>query len=229
MASAAPSPESWITHCAASQGLASCHVCSKVCPIDIEHCPRCHARIHARKPDSLQRTWSFLLAACVLYIPANTMPIMTIHGIGGADNNTIISGVVKFWEMKSYPVAIVIFTASVLIPLLKVIALIWLCLAAQGKTNTPPTSLSKMYHLTELLGRWSMVDVFVVAILVCLVQMGALMSITPGPAALSFSAVVILTMFAAMSFDPRLIWDRHRKRLLQEQKITPNSSDSPHE
>ncbi|TLD72397.1 paraquat-inducible membrane protein A [Phragmitibacter flavus] len=208
-----PSPIS-----AASQGLASCHVCGKVSPVTVGHCPRCDTPLHLRKPQSLERTWAFLIAAVILYIPANTMPIMTVQGIGGAEKNTILSGVVRFWEMKSYPVAIVIFTASVLIPLLKVIALVWLCLAARGRSQTAPRSLSRLYHITELLGRWSMVDVFVVAILVCLVQLGAIMTITPGPAALCFSAVVILTMFSAMSFDPRLIWDRHHEK--------PNPSSS---
>jgi paraquat-inducible protein A len=209
---------------AASQGLASCHVCSKVSPVSVGHCPRCNTALHLRKPHSLERTWAYLMAAVILYIPANTMPIMTVHGIGGAEKNTILSGVIRFWEMKSYPVAVVIFTASVLIPLLKVIALVWLCLAAKGRTNTSPRSLSRLYHITELLGRWSMVDVFVVAILVCLVQLGALMTITPGPAALSFSAVVILTMFSAMSFDPRLIWDQH-----QRASSTTPDSPPPHE
>lgn len=196
---------------AASQGLASCHICRKVSPVDAGTCPRCHAELHLRKPDSIQRTWAFLIAAAVLYLPANLMPIMTVSQLGGgAQNNTILSGVLTFWQMKAYPVAIVIFTASVLIPILKVVSLIWLCLAAQGRTGASPKALSRIYHVTELLGRWSMVDVFVVAILACLVRMGTLMNITPGPAALCFSGVVILTMFAAISFDPRLIWDRHR-------------------
>lgn len=196
---------------AASEGLASCHGCGKVSVADLGRCPRCGSALHLRKPHSLERTWAFLLGAAILYVPANVMPIMTVHHLGRADNNTILSGVVTFWQMKSYPVAIVIFTASVLIPLLKVAALVWLCLAAKGRAKASPAALARMYHVTELLGRWSMVDVFVVAILVCLVQMGALMTITPGPAALSFSAVVVLTMFAAMSFDPRLIWDHHHQ------------------
>jgi paraquat-inducible protein A len=195
---------------AASEGLASCHICGKVSPVDSGTCPRCHGPLHLRKPDSLQRTWAFLISAAVLYLPANLMPIMTISQIGGAENDTILHGVITFWEMKAYPVAIVVFTASVLIPILKVAALIWLCLAARGHTAASPKALSRIYHLTELLGRWSMVDVFVVSILVCLVRMGTLLTITPGPAAVCFSGVVILTMFAAMSFDPRLIWDHHR-------------------
>jgi len=207
-------------HTAAAQGLASCHLCGKVSPVTEEFCPRCSSKLHLRKPNSLQRTWAFLLAAVMFYFPANLLPIMTVDGLGGPKSDTILSGVGTFWEMKAYPVAIVIFTASVLIPILKVIALVTLCLAARGRTSASPQKLARLYRLTELLGRWSMVDVFVVAILVCLVQLGALMSVTPGPAAVSFAAVVILTMFSAMSFDPRLLWDR------LERNPTP-PSDSP--
>jgi paraquat-inducible protein A len=168
--------------------------------------------LHLRKPQSLQRTWALLAAAAFLYIPATFLPIMTMEKFGETENNTILSGVVAFWEMQAYPVAIVIFTASVLIPILKVAALVWLCLAAQGVTHASPKALTRVYHVTELVGRWSMVDIFVVSILACLVRMGTVLNILPGPAALSFMGVVVLTIFAAMSFDPRLIWDRHRLR-----------------
>ncbi len=195
---------------AASLGIAACHVCGRTSPVSLGQCPRCEAELHLRKPRSLERTWAFLLAAMVLYIPANFFPIMTTASIRGTQSNTILSGVATFWGMKAYPVAIVIFTASVLIPLLKVVSLIWLCLAASGRVTASPKNMSRIYHVTELLGRWSMVDVFVVAVLACLVRFGSLMTITPGPAALSFAGVVIFTMLSAMSFDPRLIWDRHR-------------------
>ncbi|MES2707908.1 MAG: paraquat-inducible protein A [Verrucomicrobiota bacterium] len=219
---------------AASQGLASCHTCGKVSAVKPDGppapCPRCGTRLHLRKPQSLQRTWALLISAALLYIPANLLPIMTVSGIKGTQSNTILSGVITFWQMRAYPVAIIIFTASVLIPLLKVAALVWLCLAAQGRTGSSPGALSRVYHITELLGRWSMVDVFVVAVLVCLVRLGALMTITPGPAAVSFSGVVILTMFAAMSFDPRLIWDRHRLAMTEaaaDSRDSAPASDFP--
>lgn len=197
------------SHTAAAQGLASCHLCGKVSPLEEERCPRCESALHLRKPHSVSRTWSFLVAGIAFYFPANLLPIMTVGGWGTPEQgDTILSGVVAFWKSGSYPVAIVIFTASVLIPILKFAALIWLCLAAQGRVNASPKAMSRIYHITEIVGRWSMVDVFVVAILVCLVQLGALMTITAGPAALSFALSVIFTMFAAMSFDPRLLWDR---------------------
>ena len=206
---------------AASLNLASCHVCGKVSDVaESDSCPRCGSRLHLRKPQSLARTWALLIAAGLLYIPANLLPIMNVSGVQGARSSTILSGVITFWQMKAYPVATVIFVASVLIPILKVAALVWLCLAAQGRAGASPRALSRVYHITEMLGRWSMVDVFVVAVLVCLVRLGALMTITPGPAAASFSGVVVLTMFAAMSFDPRLIWDRHRR----DSSPSPSSS-----
>ncbi len=196
---------------AASEGLASCHICGKVSAAAEGACPRCGSHLHLRKPQSLQRTWALLVSAMVLYFPANLMPVMTVHQLGGGgESNTILHGIITFWQMKAYPVAIIIFIASVLIPILKIASLVWLCCAAQGRASCSPVALSRVYHIAEFLGRWSMVDVFVVAILACLVRMGALMNIIPGPAALAFSGVVILTMFAAMCFDPRLIWDCHR-------------------
>jgi paraquat-inducible protein A len=193
---------------AAAQGLASCQLCGKLSPVALGRCPRCRSRLHLRKPFSLERTWCFLLAAMVLYLPANLLPIMAVGGLGGTSYDTIMSGVINFWRKGDLLVAVIIFTASILIPILKMLALIWLCLAAAGRTRASPKALARLYHLTELVGRWSMVDVFVVAILVALVQVGVLSSVLPGPAILSFAAVVVLTMFAAMSFDPRLLWDR---------------------
>jgi paraquat-inducible protein A len=194
---------------AARQGLASCHLCGKVSPVDLGCCPRCGSALHLRKPHSLERTWCFLLAAVAFYFPANLLPIMSVGGLGGTSHDTIMSGVLNFWKKGDLLVAAIIFSASILIPILKMLALVWLCFAATGRTRTSPKNLSRLYHVTELVGRWSMVDVFVVAILVALVQIGALSTVLPGPAIVSFAAVVVLTMFAAMSFDPRLLWDHH--------------------
>jgi paraquat-inducible protein A len=194
---------------AAEQGLASCHLCGKVSPVALGSCPRCHSPLHLRKPRSLERTWALLAASIALYFPANFMPIMLVGGIGGTSYDTIMSGVLNFWKKGDMLVAVIIFSASILIPILKMLALAWLCCAASGMTRTSPKNLARLYHVTELVGRWSMVDVFVVAILVALVQVGAITIVLPGPAIVSFAAVVILTMLAAMSFDPRLLWDRH--------------------
>ncbi len=195
---------------AASVGLTSCHDCAKLQPLTNEYCTDCGSDIHARKEKSVEKTLAYTIASVVLYIPANILPIMTVTGIGGAEQNTIIGGVITFWKMQAYPVAIVIFTASVLIPILKIIAIFALCWAATHPVKNLKR-MTKIYRVTELVGRWSMVDVFVVAILVTLVQMGQLMSISPGPAALAFGGVVVLTMIGAHCFDPRLMWDRGRE------------------
>lgn len=197
---------------AAPQALTGCHICGLVNRIDSEErgrCRRCGEHLHARAPHSLQRTWALLFAATVLYIPANTLPIMNTSNLGDATSSTIIEGVRTFLEAGDIPIALVVFTASLVIPISKILVLAWLCLkAGQGAHELTRLQRVRFYRLTEFIGRWSMVDVFVVAILVALIRTGALMSVTPGPAALAFASVVVLTMLAAMSFDPRLLWDR---------------------
>ncbi len=190
---------------AAARGLASCHGCGKVQPVALQYCLRCDGALHLRKPQSLERTWALTLAAVLLYFPANLLPMMQASGIGGGEERTILGGVVLFWQHQAYPIAIVIFTASVVIPILKLIAIVSLCLSTRRCHR--PRAMTRVYRMTELIGRWSMVDVFVVAVLVAVVQLGNLMTIQPGSAAVAFAGVVILTMLAAMSFDPRLIWD----------------------
>jgi len=167
--------------------------------------------MHSRKINSVQRCFALLIASVLAYIPANIWPIMVVTQLGATEPSTILGGVALFWQMKAYPVATIIFIASVLIPGLKLAALAWLCALAKGKVTMDPKSANKVYWLTEIVGRWSMVDVFVVAILVSLIQMGNLMSIEPGAAAISFALMVILTMLAAHAFDPRIIWDNHRR------------------
>ena len=193
-------------HTAAARGLASCHICGKVAPVRAGNCPRCGSAMHLRKPCSLQRTLALTVAAAVLYLPANLLPIMTVESLSnGSETNTIVGGVVLFWQTGAYPVAVIIFAASVAIPILKILAILSLCFAARA--NRRPVAATRIYRLTEIVGRWSMVDIFVVAIMVSVVQLGSLMSIKPGPAALAFAGVVILTMLAAHTFDQRLIWD----------------------
>jgi len=190
---------------AAAHGLALCHVCGLVSPVREEQCPRCGGGLHLRRRESVQRTWALTIAALVLYFPANLLPVLRVESFAGAQQNTIMGGVIQFWQEADYPVAIIIFVASVVIPVIKIIFIVALCLASQ--TGRRPRTMTRLYRVTEFIGRWSMVDVFVVAILVAVVQLGSTISIHPGAGALSFAAVVVLTMFAAMSFDPRLIWD----------------------
>ncbi len=190
---------------AAARGLAVCHVCGLASPVSAQRCPRCRDSLHLRNRESLQRTWAFTLASLLLYFPANLLPILRVESFAGPQSSTIMGGVIQFWQEEDYPVAIIIFVASVMIPVLKIIAIVWLCLAASS--GWQPRRMTRLYRVTEFVGRWSMVDVFVVAILVGVVQLGSTISIHPGAGAVSFAAVVVLTMFAAMSFDPRLIWD----------------------
>ncbi len=192
-------------------GMVGCHVCGKVSDVREKHCPRCGTCLHIRKPDSIDRTMALLIAAVIMYLPANLLPILTTRELGISTESTIIVGMMDFWNKGSYPIAIVIFMASIVIPTIKIVALLWLCAAAKGLVPHSARRLGKIYWITELLGRWSMVDIFVVAILVTMVQLGNYIIITPGPGALAFAGVVILTMFAAMSFDPRLVWDQLKR------------------
>ncbi len=190
---------------AAAHGLALCHVCYLATPVSAGRCPRCGLRLHLRLRESLQRTWAFTAAAVILYFPANLLPVVRVESFAGDTTTTIIGGAIEFWQQGDYPVALIIFGASVVIPVVKIIAIAALCLAS--RTGRRARTMTRIYRVTEFIGRWSMVDVFVVAILVGVVQLGNTFSIHPGAGAITFAAVVILTMFAAMSFDPRLIWD----------------------
>jgi paraquat-inducible protein A len=196
---------------ALNQGLISCHSCHLLCRRGdagaVMNCPRCGTRLHSRKPNSLHRTWALVLAAFIFYIPANVLPITTVISLGKGQSDTIMSGVIYFIHSGMWPIALVIFVASVFVPLLKLFLLSFLLITVQRKSRWRQKDRTRLYRITEVIGRWSMVDIFVVTILVALVNLGALASIQAGPGAVFFCAVVIITMFAAMSFDPRLIWD----------------------
>ncbi|EHR0246297.1 paraquat-inducible protein A [Vibrio parahaemolyticus] len=190
-----------------------CHTCHQLNPIeDKKHqrCIRCNSRLHEYNPsENLQKAWALLFASVIFYIPANLYPMMYTVSLGHSEGSTIMEGVILLWHLGSYPIAMVIFFASVFIPMAKMLALAWLYYNAQKAQYLPPEesiSRLKIYRLTEFIGRWSMIDIFVVAILVALVQLQNLMAIYPGPAALSFAAVVIFTMLSAMIFDSRLLW-----------------------
>ena len=160
---------------------------------------------------SIQRTWALLLTACILYIPANILPIMYTEFFGQETPNTIIGGVISLWESGSYPVALIILLASVIVPVAKIVILAWLNYSVHRQKTTSRKTRIRYYRITEAIGRWSMIDVFVVAVLVALIQMGNTMSIFPGQAALAFCAVVFVTMVAAMTFDSRLIWQQWKQ------------------
>ena len=198
---------------AAAASLLSCHSCNLLSKMSGSHghshalCPRCGAPLHQRKTNSLTRTWALVIAAFIFYIPANVLPITVVISLGKTQADTIMSGVIYFMLTGMWPIALVIFVASVAVPLLKLFVLAFLLISVQRKSRWRPEDRTRLYRIAEAVGRWSMVDIFVVTLLVALVKLGGLATIDAGPAASYFAAVVVTTMFAAMSFDPRLIWD----------------------
>ena len=192
--------------------LASCHACGQVAGLlgPGARCPRCGAPLHARRPAALARCTAFLVAAAAFYLPANLLPVMVVTSLGRSEPSTILGGVVLLVEHGMMPVALVVFTASVLVPVFKFLALgLLVVTAARGSTRLR-LERTRLYRIVELVGRWSMVDVFVVALLVALVDLGALARIEAGAGIAAFAATVLLTMLASASFDPRLIWDAWR-------------------
>jgi len=170
-------------------------------------CPRCGAALHPRKPNSIVRTWALVIAALIFYVPANVLPITKVTSLGATQSDTIMSGVIYFIHSGMWPIALVIFVASVFVPVLKLLILLFLVISVQRRSQWRPKDRTRLYRITEAIGRWSMTDIFVVTILVALVHLGALANIEAQAGAVFFAAVVVITMLAAMSFDPRLIWD----------------------
>jgi paraquat-inducible protein A len=196
---------------AASQGYLLCDGCYRLNHVPPEvrlpACARCGNALHARKPDSLARSWAYLIAATILYLPANLLPVMESGGLFMSTSDTIWSGIVYLWETNSPILAAIVFTASMVIPAAKILSLAWLLVNAQRRSTRNPMRRARLYRATAYIGRWSMVDIFVGAMLVGFVQFKSLASIVPGPGAIFFAAVVVLTMLASASFDPRLTWD----------------------
>ncbi|HCM63846.1 MAG TPA: membrane integrity-associated transporter subunit PqiA [Morganella sp. (in: Bacteria)] len=195
-----------------AQGVRLCGTCQAILPAGMRECPRCHSKGHARRPNSLQLTLALLFTSVILYIPANLLPIMITETLGNGFGSTIMAGVILLWGDGSYPVAMVIFIASIMVPSLKMLAIGWLCLDAKGHGMRDPGRMHFIYEIVEFVGRWSMIDVFVIAVLAALVRMGRLMSIYPDIGVILFALVVVLTMIAAEMFDPRLTWDRRDKQ-----------------
>jgi paraquat-inducible protein A len=236
---------------ASRAGLISCHACGRVqkrirhaSPIHApQRCERCGAPMHRRHPDSLMRTWALLIAAAVLYIPANLLPVLHTTSLVGTENDTIMSGVVYFWTSGDWPLAIIVFVASILVPMMKLTVLALLSITTQRRSSWRPHERTSLYRIVERIGRWSMLDIFVITLTVALVRFKSLAEITAGPGAIAFGSVVILTMLASMQFDPRLIWDnietgppRPRRAPTQNSdsttsppKASQDSQDTPHE
>ncbi|MBF0192401.1 MAG: paraquat-inducible protein A [Magnetococcales bacterium] len=190
-----------------------CHACGLPAlpprgnPDAERHCLRCHARLHARKTASLTRTWALLWTATLLYIPANLYPVMTVIKMGRGQPDTILSGVKHLIESGMWPLALLVFVASIVVPVMKIVILMFLLISVKRGSIHRCRDRTLLYRVLETFGHWSMVDIFLVSILTALVDFGSLALIKPGIGASFFAAVVVLTLFAARAFDPRLIWD----------------------
>jgi paraquat-inducible protein A len=198
---------------ARSMDAVSCSICgllvsNKYRRTVSNHCPRCDAPLRSRKTNSLNRTWALLIAATILYFPANFYPVLTLISFGKSTTNTIMGGVIELVQSGQWTIAAIVFVASVLVPIFKIVALFFLVISVQFNFNWQPRKRAILYRFTEFIGRWSMIDIFMISILIALVKLQAIATVETGPGAIAFAAVVIVTMFAAMSFDPRLIWDK---------------------
>jgi len=204
---------------AMQQGLQNCEGCgllSRPAPGEDEgHCPRCDEELSFRKHASLQRTWAFLIGAAVCYIPANLLPVLTTTTAAGADSDTILQGVVLLWSPTGWPLSLIVLIASIMIPIGKIAAIAYLLITVQRGSIKNNVQRARLYRMVEFIGRWSMVDVFVDTFTAALVQLQPLMSVEPASGLVFFAAVVVLTMLAAESFDPRLIWDSSSSKEVQ--------------
>lgn len=204
-------------HACQGTRLTNCHNCHLLCLIssrDSQHrcqCPRCGTVLHWRKPDSLTRCTALLLAAFIMYIPANLLPVMVISSLGSTEEDTIMSGVISLATSGDWPLALIVFIASICVPVIKMLILALLLVSIHFKSQWRPRGRTRLYRFTENIGRWSMVDIYVDTLMAALIQIQGLMVIEVGVGAVAFGSVVVLTMLAAMAFDPRLIWDNLEK------------------
>jgi len=203
---------------AADAELISCHTCALLVPASTlsrtgrAHCPRCNTPLHQRKLNSLNRTWALIISALLLLIPANVYPVMTVIRFGQGEPSTIAAGIEHLIEEGMWPLGMIVFVASIIVPFMKLAALSLLQISVQKRSGWRMRDRTVLYRLTELVGSWSMVDIFLIALLTGLVKLDALTTITPDIGALFFAGVVVTTIFAANSFDPRLIWDHGERR-----------------
>ncbi len=196
---------------ALSQGLIRCHECGNLRKIKSSRtCPICNTHFETRKPKSIQRTIALVISAFCLYIPANIFPIMTVTELGNNEPHTIIGGIKELIHSNMIPIAMLVLVASILVPLMKLLGLTLLVLCVHFQWQVNPRLLTVMYRIIAFVGRWSMLDIFMISILIALVDNRGVAQVLAGPAATAFAAVVVLTMFAAKAFDPRLLWDYHR-------------------
>jgi paraquat-inducible protein A len=191
-------------------GLVACQQCGQVHALQARVCKRCEGRLQSRDVESLQKVWAWLIAGMIAYIPANLYPMLLTSTLVERSESTIIGGVIELFEHGSWGIAAIVFAASVMIPVGKFVAIIYLALSVQKRSQANRHERHKAYEVVEFIGRWSMIDVFVVAILSALVQLDTIATVNPGIAAMSFALSVIFTMLSAQAFDSRMIWDVDR-------------------
>ena len=194
---------------AREMGLVTCTGCASVWPAEETRCGRCGGHLVSRQPNSLQWVWAFWITGLLCYVPANMYPMLVTSTLAGTEANTIVGGAIEIAAHGEIPIAAIVLIASVVIPVAKFLAIAYLAISVQRGSESRMHSRQHLYEVVEFIGRWSMIDVFVVAVLSALVQLSVVASIHPGPAALTFALSVIFTMLSARSFDTRLIWDSH--------------------
>lgn len=209
---------------ARSQGLVICRHCSWAGPIGTPDCPRCEGRLQSRDPLSLQKVWAFWVTGLLCYIPANIYPMLETRTLLSSEDATIVGGAIDLMQHEAVGVAIIVLVASVLIPVGKFLAIAYLAVSVRRGSLMSAGMRHKVYEVVEFIGRWSMIDVFVVAILSSLVQLSVVVSINPGPAALTFALSVIFTMLSAQSFDSRMIWDKDLPPEAVQKDLVPEAA-----
>ncbi len=188
-------------------GLVGCRTCGRAWLMGTERCENCGSRVSSRDLTSLSRVWAWWWAGLICYVPANIYPMLETRTLVHTESATIVGGAVELAEHGAYGIALIILVASVVIPVGKFMAVAYLALSVGRRARLSPHHRHGLHELVEYIGRWSMIDVFVVAILSSLVQLNAVAAIQPGPAALAFASSVMFTMLSAQAFDPRMIWD----------------------
>ena len=211
-----------IIETAKQAGLIFCDFCEKLTNKQQLNCRCCGAKLESRYHQSVNRCWALTISATLLLIPANVLPIMTVKSFGQGEPDTIMSGIISLFQHGLYPIGLIVFMASIMVPFLKIIGLILLMLSVQGYLDMGRRERTRMFRIVEFFGKWSMLDVFVVSLLVALVEIGDIATVDAGLGVTAFCAMVILTMFAANSFDSRLIWD---KVLHQDNSINDDSNN----
>ena len=203
---------------ALSQGFWTCLGCRQLVKVSRDTrtclCPRCGARMHARVDGSIMLTWALTITGALLLIPANILPVMTVIYLGSGEPSTIVGGTLELYHNGLWGIALIVFVASVAVPVMKLVGLVILCLIVQLRLNVAPRQAMRIYRVVNAIGRWSLLDLFMISILVALVDMGAIAEVAAGPGSTAFATVVVVTMFAVRAFDPRLIWDVYEEKMV---------------